>query len=124
MDKSESAYIERRQAPRQTNIKLPAGELTLMYDEQPVSVFQFKDISPFGVCLHVEQLANQDAIVVIRYIHKSRQFEVYGNIVWQERDMSDKNREQYWLGVSFESHRQEQNIALFELLIRHNHSNE
>jgi len=119
MDKSESAYIERRQAPRQSNIKLPEGELILMYDEQPVSVFQFKDISPFGVCLRVEQPANRDAIVVIRYLHRSYQFEVYGNIVWQEQDMSDKNQDQYWLGVSFEPHRQEQNIALFELLIRH-----
>ncbi|GLX78473.1 hypothetical protein tinsulaeT_18130 [Thalassotalea insulae] len=109
-------YRERRQNARHSNIILPAGELTLMYDHRPIDLFKFKDISPFGVCLLAAEPAKQDDVIQIRYHHKEDQLDVYGTMIWQELVKND-TQSHYWLGIRFWPHNPEPNISLFDLLI-------
>ncbi len=109
-------HQERRQNPRHSVIKLPEGELTLMYDDKPVDLFKFKNISPFGVCLLASEQAKKEDVIQIRYHHKTNQLDVYGTLIWQETD-EEQEQSGYWLGIRFWPHNAEANIGLFELLI-------
>lgn len=119
MDKSEFDHLERRQAFRETKIKLPEGELTLMFDDRPVDLYEFKDITPFGVCLQAAEPAQKSMQIAIRYQHRHGQFEVYGELVWQEPVLGTVNDTKHWLGIRFSPNRVAQNEALFELLLIH-----
>lgn len=117
MDKIKPQAIERRQVNRHSHIHLPKGELTLLYDERPIKVFQFKDVSPFGICLKAAEPVENNTLITIRFHHQHGQFEVYGKMIWQQPDLSEHGSNRHWVGISFEPGRQEQNIALFKLLL-------
>jgi len=119
MDKSEFDHSERRRAIRETNIKLPEGELTLMFDDRPVQIYEFKDITPFGVCLQAAEPASPSSAITIRYLHRHGQFEVFGEMVWQEPVLASVNDQKHWIGIQFTPDRITQNEALFELLLVH-----
>ena len=119
MDEREFDHLERRRAIRDTKIKLPEGELTLMFDDRPVDLYEFKDITPFGICLQAAESALKSTVITIRYLHRHGQFEVYGEMVWQEPVLMGVNDQKHWLGIQFNPARIPQNEALFELLLRH-----
>ena len=116
MEQQGNDYRERRQCARHSNIKLPEGELTLVYESRPIGLFKFKDISPFGICLLASEPAKPEEVIQVRYHHREEQLDVYGTMIWQELS-KDESQPGYWLGVRFWPHNPETNISIFELLI-------
>ena len=109
--------LERRQAHRETNIKQPEGEITLMYDGQLIELLKVKDVSPLGICIQTAEPARRHTVIEICYQHRYCQLEVHGVLVRQERDVIAINDNRYWTCIGFDPYRQAQNIALSELLV-------
>ena len=114
MEECGPGRIERRQAKRESKICLQDAELILMYDGALIELLQFKDVSPFGICLLASEVARKDTVITIRYQNRKGQFEVLGKMVWQEPEVLTANDNRHWIGINFDPHRQAQNLALFE----------
>lgn len=75
---------EQRRATRQVLAKIPKGNLYLYAGHHNLEVSRIRDISPFGICLELNVVINDDTHVRLKYTHKGMQIAVSGTVVWRK----------------------------------------
>jgi hypothetical protein len=112
---------ERRRARRTELRHKPKGKLYFCTKLQNINVLKIRDISPFGLCLLLEQCVDSIGSVRLKYVHNGIQIEVSGAIAWRNPVTTSGPRSfgtyGCWVGIFLQPHDIDANFALYQALM-------
>jgi hypothetical protein len=114
---------ERRRARRASPIEQPGGSLSIQAADLLQQVRAVQDISPYGICVLVEQAIDSGLGMTLSYQNEELELNIVGSTVWCSRLDDPAQSSQltglYRVGLAFDQGGMEQNTRLFRALVEH-----
>ena len=118
--------VEQRITKREVLVQQPKGMLQLHAENRCLDVYRIRDISPFGVCLHLKDVVDKGAQIQLTYICNDIQIEVLGVVVWGKVVKSPYpnplDAPGWWVGISLHPNSTGANFALYQAILENQNS--